>query len=81
MRWPNTHLKKVFYFLMIDQRVMHLWSFYYDIELDHRLTEDEIKLKQNVIMDEIAHYDDILIELMRSISYDEIFRIKREYNL
>ena len=81
MRIPNTHLKKIFYYLMIDRRVMHLWDFYYEVEYNRSLTDEQVQAAQGTIMDEIGYYEDRIVLLLKDITYDEIFKIKNEYGL
>jgi hypothetical protein len=81
MQIPETQLKKIFYYLMIDQRVLHLWGFYFDIEHKYNLTPEGLEKKQGVIMQEIDYYEEIIIELLKVISYDDIYMVKDEYDL
>ena len=81
MRIPETQLKKIFYYLMIDKRVMHLWDFYYDIEYNYALTDEEVCAGQRIIMNEISYYEDKIILLLKDITYDQIYKIKNEYGL
>jgi hypothetical protein len=66
---------------MIDQRVLHLWGFYFDIEHKYNLTPEGLEKKQGVIMQEIDYYEEIIIELLKVISYDDIYMVKDEYDL
>lgn len=78
---PVTQLKKIFYYLMIDKRVMHLWDFYYDIEHDYTLTDEQVAAGQRIVIDEIGYYEDRIVELLKEITYDEIFKVKNDYDL
>lgn len=60
---------------------MHLWSFYFDIEQDFSLSTKDVDSRQEIIMREIGYHEDIIIELLNHITYDEIFKVKDEYNL
>ena len=81
MRIPETKLKKLFYYHLVDRRVMYLWNFYFDIENDYSLSDDEVKERQEIIMNEIGYHEDIIIELLNELTYDEIFKVKHEYSL
>lgn len=66
---------------MIDQRVMHLWGFYFDIEDKNKLSPESINFKQDIIMQEIDYYEEIIVKLLKAITYDEIYTVKDEYDL
>jgi hypothetical protein len=60
---------------------MYLWNFFFDVENDFNLSDDQVKIKQRVIMQEIGYHEDIIIELLNHVTYEEIFKIKDEYDL
>ena len=81
MRMPETKIKKLFYYHLVDRRVMYLWSFYFDVEQDYNLSDEQVRQRQEVIMKEIGYHEEIIVELLNHITYDEIFKIKDEYGL
>ena len=81
MRLPDTKLKKLFYYHLVDKRVMYLWNFFFDVENDFNLSDDHVKRRQQVIMHEIGYHEEIIIELLNHVTYDEIYKIKDEYDL
>jgi hypothetical protein len=66
---------------MIDQRVLHLWGFYFDMEDKYKLSPESLKYRQDVIMQEIDYYEEIIVKLLKVITYDEIYTVKDEYDL
>ena len=60
---------------------MYLWNFFFDVENDFNLSDDQVKRRHQVIMLEIGYHEEIIIELLNHVTYDEIYKIKDEYDL